>query len=96
MIWESGTVHRSPDGKSWTSQPLSPANISIGPVARGPNGTFVAANDGWMTWYEKQRFYRSTDGVTWETLDASKFKGSHPINFIEPGWAAASAACPAP
>ncbi len=96
LIWESGTVHRSPDGKSWTSQPLSPANISIGPVARGPNGTFVAANDGWMTWYEKQRFYRSTDGVTWETLDVSKFKGSHPINFIEPGFAAASAACPAP
>jgi hypothetical protein len=96
MVWESGTLHRSSDGKSWSSEPGSPAGISIGPVARGPNGTFVAANDGWMVWYEKQAFYRSNDGVNWEVLDKAKFKGSHPINFIEPGFTLPNDNCKAP
>ena len=64
-------------------------------MARAPNGTFVAVNDGWLVWYEKQQFLRSTDGVRWELLDKSKFKGSHPITFLRFGYAdAASAVCP--
>ena len=47
----------------------------IGAVARGPHGTFVASNDGWLVWYEKQQFFRSSDGVHWDVLDKSKFKG---------------------
>jgi hypothetical protein len=86
-------VHRSADGLTWTKQKVTPGNISIGPVARAPNGTFVAANDGWLVWYEKQQFFRSTDGVTWEVLDKSKFKGSHPINFIRSGYADDSLDC---
>lgn len=96
LVWQGDTVFRSADGLIWTSEPISPQGISIGPVTRGSNGTFVAANDGWMVWYEKQQFFRSTDGVTWEVLDKSKFKGSHPINFIEAGWAEPTAECPLP
>lgn len=96
MVWQSDKLHRSSDGVTWTTEATSPPGISIGPVTRGANGTFVAANDGWMVWYEKQAFYRSIDGVNWESLDPSKFKGSHPINFIEAGFAPPSAQCPLP
>jgi hypothetical protein len=95
MTWNRADVHRSKDGKTWTKETTKPASISIGPVARSPDGTFVAANDGWMVWYEKQQFFRSADGVTWDVLDKSKFKGSHPINFIRFGYAEASTlGCP--
>ena len=39
-----------------------------GPLRGSPDGTIVAADDGWMVWYEKQKFFRSTDGKTWEVL----------------------------
>jgi hypothetical protein len=95
MTWNRSDVHRSKDGKTWTKQTVSPSNIQIGQVARGPNGTFVATNDGWLAWYEKQQFFRSTDGITWEVLDKSKFKGSHPIYFMRAGYAdTATLNCP--
>lgn len=34
-----------------------------------------------------QRFLRSTDGVSWQTLPTSAFNGSHPIFFITWGMA---------
>jgi hypothetical protein len=67
--------------------------VVIGPVARSPEGTFVAANDGWMVWYEQQRFYRSEDGVAWETLPADAFVGSHPIYFMAHGRVTPGAGC---
>jgi hypothetical protein len=94
MTWNRSDVHRSKDGKVWSKEQISPANISIGAVARGPHGTFVASNDGWLVWYEKQQFFRSSDGVHWDVLDKSKFKGSHPITFVRFGYAdAASVGC---
>jgi hypothetical protein len=94
MTWNRSDVHRSKDGKVWIKEQISPANISIGAVARAPHGTFVASNDGWLVWYEKQQFFRSNDGVRWEVLDNSKFKGSHPITFLRFGYAdAASVGC---
>jgi hypothetical protein len=94
MVWKYGMVYRSFDGLTWIGEPLSPGNLHVGAVARSPDGVFVASNSGWLTWYEKQGFYRSTDGVTWEVLDSSKFKGSHPINFIEHGMVEPNAVCP--
>lgn len=93
-VWNDHTLHTSKDGLTWTSKPVSPSSVSIGAVARSPDGVLVASNGGWLTWYEKQQFYRSTDGVTWEVLDSAKFKGSHPIYFIEHGMVEPSAACP--
>jgi len=49
---------------------------------------------GWQVWYDQQRFYRSADGVRWETLAAGSYVGSHPINFIEFGYAPAGTVCP--
>ncbi|MBZ5707768.1 WD40/YVTN/BNR-like repeat-containing protein [Nannocystis pusilla] len=95
FVYEGSTLHRSADGASWQSEPITPADASIGPIARSPEGTFVAANAGWMVWYEKQRFFRSEDGVNWEVLPDGAFAGSHPIYFMAHGEVAPGAGCPA-
>jgi hypothetical protein len=80
---------KNPDGTTSTSP-----GPWIGPVARRDAGTFVAVNDGRQQWYEKQSFYRSTDGVTWDALEPGAFVGSHPMTFISFGMAEPSAMCP--
>ena len=95
FVYEGSTLHRSADGATWQSEPISPGDISIGQVARSPGGTFVAANAGWMVWYEKQKFFRSEDGVNWEVLPAEAFTGSHPIYFMAHGEVTPGAGCPA-
>jgi hypothetical protein len=45
--------------------------------------------------YEKQQFLRSTDGLTWESLPAGSFVGSHQIFNLVAGYADPSTACPA-
>ncbi|MGB5813147.1 MAG: sialidase family protein [Polyangiales bacterium] len=94
MVWGNGTLYRSTDGVTWTTTPLSPANLNLGPVAVSDSGTFVGVKGGWLVSYDKQAFYRSADGVTWETLPGSAFDGSHPIRFISFGYGKRSAACP--
>lgn len=92
------SVFRSSNGVDWTTTPTilrgAGEGPPIGPVAVSANGTYVAANDGWDVWYEQQRFYRSTDGVTWDALAAGAFVGSHPITHITWAEGAPSAACP--
>ncbi|MDQ3035532.1 MAG: glycoside hydrolase [Myxococcota bacterium] len=95
LVWGGGELHRSSDGATWTSTALQPSGTSIGAVARSPDGTFVAVNSGWNRWYEQQRFYRSSDGVTWEQLASDRYVGSHPIFQIRFGLAEPSAACEA-
>ena len=98
--------YTSPDGATWTKTPTevrrknpdgttetSPGPL-LGAVTRSDAGTYVAVNGGWQTYYEKQRFYRSTDGITWDELPTSTFVGSHPIQFISHGMAEKSAVCP--
>jgi hypothetical protein len=94
---------RSPDGMTWMTTPtvlrrnggvVSGNGPLIGAVARSPQGTYVAANGGWQQWYASQRFFRSTDGVTWDELPAGAFVGSHPITHITWGEAPRPAACP--
>jgi hypothetical protein len=97
LAWGDGSRWSSADGLTWTATPLA-ANTRLGHVARHPDtGTLVASNGGWKQWYDKQRFYRSTDGgITWDELPATAFNGSHPIRAMGFGWAPASDTCPAP
>ena len=94
----SGTAvaFQSTDGVSWTTTPTKRQGASgspdIGPVAFGA-GVFVAATGGWGAWYQSQRFYRSTDGVTWEELPTAAFTPSHPIINIAFGAGRISAQC---
>ena len=81
VAWGGGQVWRSPDGVAWTSAATAPTDVRPGAVAYG-DGVFVAVRGGWQVWYEQQRFYRSTDGVTWETLAPGAAPGGHPIRFI--------------
>ncbi len=94
MVWSSDTLFRSPNGQSWTETRTSPAGLKLGPVAVSDKGTFIGANAGWNTAYENQRFYRSVDGVSWETLPSSAFMGSHPIQFMAFGKAPPGTSCP--
>ena len=85
-------VWKSKDGITWTSQTV----VINGPtysgaaswVAQGPVGynsqtqTYAMVSGEWSYWYEKQRAYVSSDGVNWAELDASHFKGGHPIGMI--------------
>ncbi len=93
-VWNGSTRWRSTDGLTWVSAAGTPANVEIGPVARSPDGTFVATRGGWQVWYENQRFYRSTDGVAWDVLPAGAFVPSHPITSFLFGYALPSAVCP--
>lgn len=95
MVYNGSKRYHSADGVTWQNDTTVPANIQIGAAARSPDGTFVAANDGWLVWYEKQKFFRSTDGKTWEVLPAASFVGSHPINFMSFGYVDPGAGCPA-
>ncbi len=92
---ERAVMYRSTNGAQWTTTATSvlgsTATPSIGAAARSSTGTFVATNAGWQVWYEKQIFYRSTDGITWEALPKTSYVGSHPIGGIAFGWVDAAA-----
>ena len=92
--WGGGQLVTSDDGLTWSSRPVSPAGLAIGPVAASPEGSFVAVRGGWNTWYENQEAYRSTDGVSWEPV--AGFPGGHPIVDAAFGYVAPSADCPRP
>jgi hypothetical protein len=94
LFWgDNTTMVSSPDGAAWTKTKMT-TPLRLGPVALGPNGTFVAVQNVWDG-YDKQHFLRSTDGLAWETLPAAAFVAGHPIFYIAFGYADPSAACPA-
>ena len=59
-------------------------------------GTLVAPRGQWMSWYDQMKWYRSSDGITWETLAPADGIASHPVREMAFGYAEPSAACPAP
>ncbi len=102
IIWSNGKVHRSADGVTWTTTNTvtrSPSGMmsggpNIGAAAMSENGTFVAVRGGWDVWYDKQRFYRSRDGVTWDELPDTAYRKWHPVTMISAGFASRSSVCP--
>lgn len=84
-VWGRGRLFKTTDGMRFTETPTVPNDIVIGAVARSPEGTFVAVQGGWDQWYERQRFYRSEDGVRWAELSAANYHRGHPIHAIAHG-----------
>jgi len=85
--WADGQQYRSPDGIQWTATPMTtgsfPAKHWSANVCLNPRtGTYVAILNVWGNFYEKQKAYRSKDGVTWVELDSKHFQGGHPIGKI--------------
>jgi len=95
FLWSGAMRYRSTDGETWVST-AGNAGVDIGPVAVSDDGTFVATRGGWQVWYDKQKFFRSTDGITWDTLPPTAFVASHPITSFVFGYAKPSAECPLP
>ena len=99
IFWSGGTrAHISTDGMAWSTINTSSAQSlprAFGPIARSAAGAYVAVNGGWQVWYEKQQFFRSDDGIVWNSLPPRAFVPSHPINWIESGFVSRSqAGCP--
>lgn len=89
ITWSSGKRWHSPDGLAWTS-----SNVMIGdklsnftgPTAFNPETkTFARILGGWGNNYSKQKAYRSADGIVWEELPSTAFKGGHPIRSLVHG-----------
>lgn len=83
----------SADGVTWTHTPST--SVRLGIVGTTATGAFVGINGIWNGGYENQRFFRSDDGDTWETLptDGSAFTPSHPISHFRAGVVPANAYC---
>lgn len=102
IVWSNGKVHRSTDGASWTTTNTvtrGPTGTmsggpNIGAVAVSAGGTFVAVRGGWDVWYDRQRFYRSSDGVTWDELPDTAYRRWHPVTRIVAGQVPRGGACP--
>jgi len=97
-VWgedDSGKASRfsSPNGTDWTAMPMA-QRVDMGTVGATVSGGFVATNAVWNGGYENQRFFRSDDGVNWETLPNSAFASGHPISHFASGVVPANAYCP--
>jgi hypothetical protein len=98
VVWgnnSQGALSRftSTDGLQWNATPVK-SQVSLSAVGTTVDGKFVATNPDWNGGYENQRFYRSDDGVTWETLAASAFAPGHPIKRFRAGIVDANQYCP--
>lgn len=93
--WDNSNAYTSNDGKTWTSTPLMPGNVRLGPVAYDVlHQRFAAVRGGWNQWYEQQRFYHSADGINWTELAEDKAPRGHMIRFISSATIPAGFTCP--
>jgi hypothetical protein len=92
----------SADAATWLAAPIEargsarePNNeaIRLSRVGVTVRGTFVATNEAWNGGYERQRFYRSEDGLAWQTLPSGAFRPGHPISAFAAGEVPANLYC---
>lgn len=94
-VWGRGKVYTSPDGATWASAGTTPSSLQMEAVAFNPTtGTFVGEREEWREWYDQQVFYRSKDGVKFDTLPKSSYVPSHRIIDITFDYGAPSSVCP--
>ena len=81
--WTMGKVWKSLDGITWTSTPTVGAPPWDFIVNYNPDTkTYAAIMTNWGSWYDKQKAYRSDDGITWVELSPTAFKGGHPMAYL--------------
>jgi hypothetical protein len=78
----------SADGVAWSKQTFLPGGTSFHSIARGASGTFVGVERSGAS----NRFFRSTDGVTWTLVLGSSGASLRRVVF---GYGQPSAMCPA-
>lgn len=95
LIWGDGKRYRSTDGLNFTAANLTNTNLSFSAVGYDPlHGRYVAVSHGYQAMYEAQRFYVSTDGLSWRELTTQQAPRSHPIKFFEFGALSGANICP--
>ncbi|MBY0384734.1 hypothetical protein K2X05_06205, partial [bacterium] len=83
--WGDGKVYLSSDGLTWMQSAMQLNGMAApwwieGPISFNPRtGTYVLITSVWGNFYAKQKAYRSKDGVRWDELSATAFKGGHPL-----------------
>ena len=92
VVWSGDKAFKSTDGISWESESLQPQGLNLGVIAASPSGKFIGVTGGWKTWYEKQHFYFSDDGVNW--TESENYVGSHPARDAAYGVLKRSEVCP--
>lgn len=88
VAWTGNVRWTSSDGSTWSSSAPTASLPDGWSAAVGYNPTtktYVAFLDSWGDYYENQKAYRSTDGLTWTTLDESHFTGGHPLWTVVAG-----------
>ncbi len=79
--WSRGQTWKSSDGLTWTSTPTkidginAPSWWTATTQYNPKTGTYVGILNAYGNEYDKQKAYRSKDGINWTTLDSTKFKG---------------------
>lgn len=96
VVYGGGNAYRSPDGEAWTATAISPS-VNLGAIAVSDAGTFAGVEGGWGEdyWYAGQEFFRSEDGINWESLPEGSYTGGHPVRTMTFGYVRSSASCPA-
>lgn len=88
VAWAGNVRWSSTDGLAWSAAPPStslPGGWTAAVAFSPSTKTYVAILSAWRSYYAAQKAYRSADGVTWTTLDASHFHGGHPLWTIAVG-----------
>ena len=91
ITWGDGKTYKSTDGLIWTITQTkvdgvnAPVWLTMATAYNATTGTYAGVVNVFASGYEKQKFYRSTDGVNWTTLEPTKFKGGHPISYMVTG-----------
>jgi hypothetical protein len=88
----------STDGLTWSDpEPLDPVWKRFDIVTYLPwSKSFIAIQQGYLSWYDKQFAWVSNDGDTWTQLTPEQFQGGHPITSVVSGKVRPSEICPKP
>jgi hypothetical protein len=89
-IWGDGVRYSSADGRTWTER-ATEGGARFHHVARADDGTLLAVESEWGSYYESSAFWRSRDGLVWERTAGSDRANGHPIRGITFGYVPAVA-----